>query len=192
MARNYFEQGFEEGTTDYLYTRDHLGSIREVVANDGTTVASRVSYDPWGKATETGSGALSDFTYTGHYFDRPTGLPLTWFRGLDPNLGRWLSRDPIGLRGGWNLYAYVRNEPVRLTDPTGELPWGPPNPGPKPPSPPKPKPWCPADPEPEAVKCTRDTSKYSPTQCYYNCDDGTKETRDRAKDGSCLDAIIKP
>ena len=38
VARNYFDQGFEEGSNDYYYTKDHLGSIREVVASDGTTI----------------------------------------------------------------------------------------------------------------------------------------------------------
>ena len=122
VARNYFEQGFEEGTSDYFYTRDHLGSVREVVGSDGTTVASRLSYDPWGKITETGSGALTDFAYTGHYFDRPTGESLTWWRAYDPNLGRWLSKDPIGLEGGENLYAYVKNNPPGLIDPNGLAP----------------------------------------------------------------------
>lgn len=92
-----------------------------MVGSDGTTIASRRLYDPWGKATETGSGALADFGFTGHYFDRPTGESLTWYRGYDPNLGRWLSKDPIGLRGGPNLYAYVKNAPVNLIDPTGEF-----------------------------------------------------------------------
>jgi RHS repeat-associated protein len=78
-----------------------------------------VSYDPWGKITETGSGALSDFAFTGHYIDRPTGLALSWWRGYDPNIGRWLSKDPIGLRGGVNLYAYVDNNPIEHTDPAG-------------------------------------------------------------------------
>jgi YD repeat-containing protein len=64
VQRSYFNNGFEEnGTTDYFYTRDHLASVREVVASDGTTVGSRLSYDPWGKVTETGA-LLSDFTYT--------------------------------------------------------------------------------------------------------------------------------
>lgn len=88
------------------------------MASDGTTVASRLSYDPWGKVTETGS-VLSDFTYTGHYFDRATGLNLAWYRGYDPNLGRWLSKDPIDLEGGLNLYVYVDNDPINTVDPSG-------------------------------------------------------------------------
>ncbi len=50
VVRSYFGQGFEEsGPTKYFYTRDHLGSVREVVGSDGATVASRLSYDPWGE-----------------------------------------------------------------------------------------------------------------------------------------------
>ena len=119
VVRSYFAQGFEQGSDDYFYTRDHLGSIREVLASDGTTVASRVSYDPWGKPTETGAGALTDFGFTSHYLDRPSGLNLPMYRGYSPSLGRWLSRDPIGLRGGFNLYGYVHNDPANRNDPSG-------------------------------------------------------------------------
>lgn len=45
-----------------------------------------------------------------------TGLNLALFRAYDPELGRWLSRDPIGLRGGINLYGYVKNDPIHRTD----------------------------------------------------------------------------
>jgi RHS repeat-associated protein len=119
VVRSYFGQGFEEnGTGDYFHTRDHLGNVREVVASDGTTVGSRLAYDPWGKVTETGS-VLSDLTYTGHYYDRITGLSLARYRGYDPNLGRWLSKDPIGLKGGTNLYGYVGSDPINRVDPNG-------------------------------------------------------------------------
>ena len=122
VERNYFEQGFEEGTTDYFYTRDHLGSVREVVGGDGTTVASRTSYDLWGKSTGSGSGAVADFGFTGHYFDRPTNLGLTMFRGYDSNLGRWMTLDPAGLSGGFNLFAYVGNNVPNRVDSTGLYP----------------------------------------------------------------------
>jgi RHS repeat-associated protein len=119
VVRSYFGDGFEEnGTDDYFYTGDHLGNVRELLASDGVTVKSRLSYQLWGEVTETGS-MLSDFTYTGHYYDRRAGLSLTLYRGYDPNVGRWLSADPIGLQGGSNLYGYVDNDPINAIDPSG-------------------------------------------------------------------------
>ena len=118
VLRSYFGGGFEATSTDYFYTRDLHGSIREVVASDGTTIASRVDYGPWGEPTESGS-VLSDFTYTGHYVDRPSGLSLAHYRAYDARLGRWLSRDSLGLRGGTNLYGYVNDDPVNFIDPDG-------------------------------------------------------------------------
>jgi RHS repeat-associated protein len=50
-----------------------------------------------------------------------TGFYLTHYRFYDPNTGRWLNRDPIGERGGLNLYGYVGGNPVNFTDPTGEV-----------------------------------------------------------------------
>lgn len=37
----------------------------------------------------------------------------------DPHVGRWISRDPIGERGGLNLYGFVENHPIRFVDPLG-------------------------------------------------------------------------
>ena len=124
VVRSYFGNGFKVNGTGYFYTRDHLGSVRDVVGSNGTTIQSQLSYDPWGKVTETGSVA-SDFTYTGHYYHRPTGLNLAQYRVYDGQLGRWISKDPIGLAGGVNLYGYVNNSPVNFIDMDGLAPGDP-------------------------------------------------------------------
>ncbi|MFD2257697.1 RHS repeat-associated core domain-containing protein [Luteolibacter algae] len=120
VQRNYFSDGFTEGANNYFYTKDHLGSIREVIASDGTTVEARYDYTPWGQVTRTsGTGVESDFLYTGHLHHAPSDLHLTLYRAYDPATGRWLSRDPIGEAGGLNLYGYVGNNPANYYDPHG-------------------------------------------------------------------------
>ena len=57
------------------------------------------------------------FGYAGYYVHTASGLNLMQFRAYDPNLGRWLSRDPIEEAGGSNLYRYVGNSPVNFYDP---------------------------------------------------------------------------
>jgi hypothetical protein len=47
-------------------------------------------------------------------------IDVSKFRAYDPSTGRWLSRDPIGEKGGLNLYGYVGNNPIRLVDPFGQ------------------------------------------------------------------------
>jgi RHS repeat-associated protein len=63
----------------------------------------------------------------GYYTDVHTGLIYCWNRYYDPQAGRWVSRDPIGLDGGVNVYGYCRGNPVMRLDPFGldddELAW---------------------------------------------------------------------
>ncbi|MEM9300307.1 MAG: RHS repeat-associated core domain-containing protein [Bacteroidota bacterium] len=94
-----------------------MGSIREVIAEDGVTVLARYDCDPYGNVTAlSGSPSDSDFLYTGHYYHQPTGLHLALYRAYDAQTGRWLSRDPIEEGDGLNIYAYVGNEPVGYID----------------------------------------------------------------------------
>jgi RHS repeat-associated protein len=53
------------------------------------------------------------------YADSETGLYYNWNRYYDPEIGRYISSDPIGLRGGLNTYLYARATPLRYIDPTG-------------------------------------------------------------------------
>jgi RHS repeat-associated protein len=125
VTRRYFGEGEERIGGDgeaqnYYYTRDHLGSIREVVNSHGDALA-RYEYDPYGKRTILPSKIEVDFGYGGHYYHAPSGLNLVLYRAYSSVLGRWLSRDPIGERGGMNLYEDVQNDPINRIDPLGLL-----------------------------------------------------------------------
>ena len=95
------------------------------------TVVARYDYDPYGRSTTIVSNTLPDFNFTGLYRHSLSNLDFAVYRAYDPDLGRWLSRDPIGEAGGINLYGYVNNNPINYIDPEGLFwywgNWGGPN-----------------------------------------------------------------
>ncbi len=124
VVKRFYTQGVQLNGTNYFYTRDHLGSIRELTTSTGT-IAARYDYDPYGVTTLVQGTNLADFQYAGMYLHQPSGLYLTTGaygntgRPYEPLLGRWLQRDPIQEAGGINLYDYVGNTPINAVDPFG-------------------------------------------------------------------------
>ena len=118
LVKRFFSQGFTSAAGTFFYTRDQLGSIREVVDSLGT-IRARYSYDPFGRRTKISGDIDADFGFSGHFYHVTSKLVLTYARAYDPNLGRWISRDPSGESSGINLYAYVHNNPLRFTDALG-------------------------------------------------------------------------
>ncbi len=120
VTKRFFARGEQINGTNYYFTRDHLGSVREMT--DGTgAIRARYEYDPYGRRTKAQGDLDSDFAFTGHYYHATSGLYLTLYRAYDTEAGRWLSRDPINEDRGLNLYDYVLNNPVSSIDPYGLL-----------------------------------------------------------------------
>jgi RHS repeat-associated protein len=116
--RRFYVLGEQDGASNYYYSKDHLGSIREMTDNSGNIVA-RYDYDPYGRITKVSGSEDAAFGYAGYFTHAPSGLGLTLFRAYDANLGRWISRDPIGEKDSTDLYQFVRNNPIEKIDPLG-------------------------------------------------------------------------
>ncbi|EEH1059806.1 type IV secretion protein Rhs [Salmonella enterica] len=113
--------GKGESRQVWYYHTDVTGTPQEVTAADGTLVwAGYIRGFGENAADISNSGAYfhQPLRLPGQYFDDETGLHYNLFRYYAPECGRFVSQDPIGLRGGLNLYAYAPN-PIRWIDPLG-------------------------------------------------------------------------
>jgi len=111
------------GTTDtiaYLHT-DHLLTSR-LATNSTGTVVWRWDGAAFGETLANedidGDGVLTQINlrFPGQYFDKETKLHYNWNRYYDPRVGRYITSDPIGLRGGLNTFGYVSNNPIMKFD----------------------------------------------------------------------------
>ncbi|HFP7162769.1 TPA: RHS repeat-associated core domain-containing protein, partial [Salmonella enterica subsp. enterica serovar Enteritidis] len=112
----------------HLYHCDHRGLPVALINSEGAREWS-AEYDVWGnRQKEENPQQLEQLLrLPGQQYDEETGLYYNRYRYYNPEQGRYITQDPIGLRGGWNLYAYPLN-PVSGTDPLGlvvdAIPWG--------------------------------------------------------------------
>ena len=130
VTSRFFAHGEQRPTnTNRLYRRDHLGNIRETTDAVSATLTI-LDYQLWGRRTVlSGAGANEPtFGYTGHYWHERSDLHLAMYRAYSAEIGRWLSRDPIGEKAALNLYGYVSGQVTQTVDLLGlekEYPPGP-------------------------------------------------------------------
>ena len=108
----------KQGGEYYFYQNDHLGTPQKLVEQNGA-IAWSAEYTAFGKATIEVETVVNNLRFPGQYFDTETGLHYNWFRYYAPGVGRYLRKDPIGLRGGINLFTYAHNGPLQYLDPKG-------------------------------------------------------------------------
>ena len=102
--------------TQAAYIQDGLGSVIGTANTTGTLTANQ-RFDAWGNKTAS-TGTTPTYGYTGR---EPDATGLTYFRARyqHPGLGRFVSRDPMGMADAVSGYAYVGNNPINLIDPLG-------------------------------------------------------------------------
>jgi len=105
-----------DANRNLYYVSDHLGSTTALTDQNGSVIEQQ-TYDSFGNST---GSSLTRYTYTGREFDSDTGLYYYRARWYDPQVGRFISEDPIGFDADdVNLYAYVGSDPVNDNDPLG-------------------------------------------------------------------------
>ena len=118
----------------YLFVKNVKGDVTSVIDEDGTTLVTYV-YNAWGEIvsqTYANGGAstavvYNPFRYRGYYYDSETGLYYVSSRYYDPEIGRFINADSV-IAGtgenvlGCNMFAYCFNNPVNMSDPTGNWP----------------------------------------------------------------------
>jgi RHS repeat-associated protein len=114
------------GAKIYYLHADHLNTPRLVTDETNTVVwRNQPLGEPFGMGLpeedpdKDGQTFILNLRFPGQYGDRESNLNYNYFRDYDPDTGRYVQSDPIGLRGGVNTYGYVKGNPLRYSDPLG-------------------------------------------------------------------------
>jgi RHS repeat-associated protein len=111
----------EKNSQKYYYHVDALGSVTAITDSVGTVV-QRYNYDSFGNITYMQDpNFIQPYTYTSREYDPDSGLYYYRARYYDAKVGRFISEDPIGLKGRINIYVYVGNNTVNRIDPSGKM-----------------------------------------------------------------------
>jgi RHS repeat-associated protein len=104
-----------QGSQCYSYVYDGKGNVAAVLGTDQAPGVA-YGYDTFGLLLSTAGSLDQPFRFSTKPYEQYIGVVDFGYRRYSPALGRWLNRDPIGERGGINLYAYVRDNPTTRND----------------------------------------------------------------------------
>ena len=112
------------GISIYYVHTDHLGTPRKITRPSDNGLMWRWDPDTFGSVSpNTNPAGLGTFNYNlrfpGQYVFNESSLYYNYYRDYDPQTGRYIESDPIGLKGDINPYGYARSNAVALRDPFG-------------------------------------------------------------------------
>ncbi len=105
-----------ENNNSYLYIADGNKNITQLINLTTGTTANRYDYTPFGKLINKVESVENPFKFSSEYHDTETNLIYYNYRYYNPQTGKWLSRDPIGEKGGGNLYTILKSDPINSFD----------------------------------------------------------------------------
>ena len=122
LAAELVPAGGGEADT-YLAFCDANGNIGQLIATDDGSLKAQYEYGPYGGTLRAAGDAadINPFRLSTKYTDSETGLLYYGLRYYNPDTARWVSRDPIGERGGINVFVFVLNHPSDLWDAKGTV-----------------------------------------------------------------------
>lgn len=105
---------------EVLYYHTDVNGAPEEMTDGGGNIVWEAGYQVWGNLTHEKETrpVQQNLRFQGQYLDRETGLHYNLYRFYDPDIGKFISGDPISIRGGINLYQYAPN-PIKWIDPLG-------------------------------------------------------------------------
>jgi RHS repeat-associated protein len=105
----------------YYFHNDHLGTP-ELMTDESGSAVWEAKVKPFGDANVKSTSTVNNnFRLPGQIFDEETGFHYNYFRDYHPGIGRFIEADPIGMKGGINLYVYCANDPVNSMDSDGQV-----------------------------------------------------------------------
>jgi len=109
------------GDASSFYAFDQIGTTRKLT-NGSETITDSYAFDAFGNLQASSGSTVNPYKYVGalgYYSDTSSGLLHVGARYYAPDVGRFISADPIGYAGGMNQYGYAGNNPVDRIDPSG-------------------------------------------------------------------------
>ena len=116
QVRNWTTEDGENRQQTHYFHCDQIGIPNEMTDKDGTLLWFG-NYTGWGRLkeeTKVTDSAYQPFRLQNQYAYRETGLHYNFFRYYEPDAGRFVNQDPIGLFGGENLYSFASNRFINL------------------------------------------------------------------------------